>query len=144
MAPQASDPATAMHATDRPRSMVSRRMSAPVGEDASWAFAPVEPHCPTGGDFLLGQPFGVTRLMEAGGSLAAQPPAPTKAIVASSALNGAPRRLEFGIGAHRLDFLFGARFIRRVRKPFRLAGEARSVGEANHPSGSRIARKASL
>ena len=59
------------------------------------------PIYPTRGDFLLDQPFGVTRLMEAGPSLAAQPPAPAKAIAASSALNGAPRRLEFGIGAHR-------------------------------------------
>jgi hypothetical protein len=121
-----------------------RRHGAKVLGRQPQAAISVEPRYPTRGDLLLDQPFGVTRLMEVGPSLAAQPPAPAKTIAASSALNGAPRRLEFGIGAHRLDFLFGARFIRRVRKPFRLAGEARSVGEANHPSGSRIARTASL
>jgi len=36
---------------------------------------------------------------------AAQPGAPADAIAASSALNGAPRRLEFGIGAHRSSAL---------------------------------------
>jgi hypothetical protein len=47
------------------------------------------------------------------------------AIAASSSLNRAPRRLEFGIGAHRSGFLSGARFVRRLRKPLRLAREAR-------------------
>ena len=62
---------------------------------------------------------------------AAQPRAPADAIAASSLLNGAPR-LEFGIGAHRSGFLPGARVVRRMRKPLRLAREGRLISETNH------------
>jgi hypothetical protein len=84
-----------------------RRHGAKVLGRQAQAAISVEPHYPTRGDFLLDQPFGVTRLMEVGPSLAAQPPAPATAIAASSALNGARRRLEFGIGAHRSSAPYG-------------------------------------
>jgi hypothetical protein len=80
-----------------------RRHGAKVLGRQAQAAISVEPHYPTRGDFL-DQPFGVTRLMEVGPSLAAQPPSPAKAIAASNALNGA---LEFGIGAHRSSAPYG-------------------------------------
>jgi hypothetical protein len=63
---QAAERAAARYGQPLASSRSSRGERTPQSAMSSWAFGPVEPHCPTRGDFLLGQPFAVTGLMEPG------------------------------------------------------------------------------